>query len=182
VTTGRTFRRGQSPSAAYQATVAWDPATAADQNAVFVCAHGAGGQMNDRSVVAVTSALRRRGIGTLRFFLCAAGIGSARSDAATIACFEASWPASGSAWNLPGCCSEALDGRTRRVDDGGGWNRSDDLLLLAYPSAARSPAKLRVDHLPRIWSVLCVWHARSFCDPALMERTVSGLGANWRVL
>src|SRR5438445_468350 len=44
----------------------WDP-PAAGAGAVFVCAHGAGGHMGDRPILGVTSALRERGIGTVRF-------------------------------------------------------------------------------------------------------------------
>ena len=61
----------------------------------------------------------------------------------------------------------------------------DGLLLLAYPlHPPGQPAKLRVEHLPRIAvPVLCVNGTRDpFCDPPLMDRTLSNLGGNWRML
>ena len=171
-----------------QTSVAWDPATFGDLDVVFVCAHGAGGQMNDRSVVAVASALRQRGIGTVRFNFLYRERGSGRPDPMPrlIACFDA----------VVASVRERLDparlllgGRSMggraasmMVADGAAC---DGLLLLAYPlHPPGQPAKLRVEHLPRIAvPVLCINGTRDpFCDPALMERTVSGLGANWRVL
>jgi predicted alpha/beta-hydrolase family hydrolase len=44
----------------------FDPG-AAKEDPIFVFAHGAGGNMNDRSVVATARALQERGIGTVRF-------------------------------------------------------------------------------------------------------------------
>ena len=171
-----------------QTSVAWDPATSGDLDVVFVCAHGAGGQMNDRSVVAVASALRQRGIGTVRFNFLYRERGSGRPDPMPrlIACFDA----------VVASVRERLDpvrlllgGRSMggraasmMVADGAAC---DGLLLLAYPlHPPGQPAKLRVEHLPRIAvPVLSINGTRDpFCDPALMERTVSGLGANWRVL
>src|SRR3954470_7778029 len=42
-------------------------AGASDRKIVFVCAHGAGGNMMDRGMLATANALRARGIGVLRF-------------------------------------------------------------------------------------------------------------------
>jgi len=169
-------------------TVAWDPAAGGDRNVVFVCAHGAGGQMNDRSVVAVAGALRGRGIGTVRFNFLYRERGSGRPDPMPrlIECFEAV-VASVRERVRPAtllCGGRSMGGRaaSMMVADGAAC---DGLLLLAYPlHPPGQPAKLRVEHLPRIAvPVLCINGTRDpFCDPALMEGTVSGLGANWRML
>lgn len=52
---------GDTTSAVYE------PALGGADAAVFVCAHGAGGSMADRSVVATANAMRARGIGVVRF-------------------------------------------------------------------------------------------------------------------
>jgi predicted alpha/beta-hydrolase family hydrolase len=60
----------------------------------------------------------------------------------------------------------------------------DGLLLLAYPlHPPGQPQKLRVAHLPAIHvPVLCINGTRDpFCEPQLMEKTLEGLGANWRM-
>ncbi|MGH7649480.1 MAG: alpha/beta family hydrolase, partial [Gemmatimonadaceae bacterium] len=45
----------------------YEPALGGADAAVVVCAHGAGGSMADRSVVATANALRARGSGVVRF-------------------------------------------------------------------------------------------------------------------
>ena len=58
------------------------------------------------------------------------------------------------------------------------------LLLLAYPlHPPGQHAKLRTAHLPAIHTpVLCINGTRDpFCDRPLMEQTLAGLGANWRM-
>src|SRR3954470_2544449 len=52
---------GESTSAAF------DAADDGGHDIVFVCAHGAGGNMNDRAVVQTANALRKRGVGVVRF-------------------------------------------------------------------------------------------------------------------
>ncbi len=49
------------------ATAVFEPATALDQQAVFVCAHGAGGHMSDRGMLATSAELRSLGISVIRF-------------------------------------------------------------------------------------------------------------------
>jgi len=171
-----------------QVTAAWDPPTGDDAGVVFVCAHGAGGQMNDRAILAVTRALRDRGIGTVRFNFLYRERQSSRPDAMPklLECWEAV-VASVRARLKPKTL--VLGGRSM-----GGRAASmlvadravcDRLLLLAYPlHPPGQPAKRRVEHLPRITvPVLCVNGTRDpFCDPALMKKTLAGLGSNWRML
>ena len=171
-----------------QTSVAWDSATPGEGGVVFVCAHGAGGQMNDRSVVAAARALGRHGISTVRFNFLYRERGSGRPDPMPrlIECFDA---VVASVRARIDCARLLVGGRSMggraasmMVADG---TACDGLLLLAYPlHPPGQPAKLRVEHLPRIAvPVLCINGTRDpFCDPALMERTLSGLGRNWRML
>ncbi len=62
---------GEETSAVYES-----PTDGAGEGMVFVCAHGAGGNMNDRGLLNTANALRARGIGVVR-----KEIGSPRPDA-----------------------------------------------------------------------------------------------------
>jgi predicted alpha/beta-hydrolase family hydrolase len=185
-----------------QTTVAWDEASqpppgeaeppagreaAPSGDVVFVCAHGAGGRMNDRSVLGVTGALRERGIATVRFNFLYRERGSGRPD---------SMPRLLECWDAVAVSvrerlqprvlllgGRSMGGRAASmfVADGA---PADGLLLLAYPlHPPGQPDKLRVEHLPRIGvPVLCINGTRDpFCDRPLMERTLDGLGPNWRM-
>src|SRR5688500_5032117 len=50
-----------------QTTGIIEPPTAADTGAAFVCAHGAGGNMDDRGMLALANELRSRGVTVVRF-------------------------------------------------------------------------------------------------------------------
>lgn len=171
-----------------QATVAWDPPTGDDRQVTFVCAHGAGGQMNDRSILAVTRSLRDRGVGTVRFNFLYRERGSGRPDPMpkVIACYDAV-VASVRRELAPRALlfgGRSMGGRAASMLAAGG-GACDGLLLLAYPlHPPGHPEKLRVEHLPRINApVLCVNGTRDpFCDPALMTQTLADLGPRWRML
>jgi predicted alpha/beta-hydrolase family hydrolase len=168
-------------------TVAWDPPAGGDAGVVFVCAHGAGGQINDRSILAVTRALRERGIGTVRFNFLYRERGSGRPDPMPklLECW-ASVVARVRTELKPAVLllgGRSMGGRAASmlVADGAAC---DGLLLLAYPlHPPGQPGKLRVEHLPRIQvPVLCINGTRDpFCDPSLMTRTLHGLGPNWQM-
>jgi uncharacterized protein len=168
--------------------VQWDPPVEAPLRAVFVCAHGAGGHMNDRSMVAVTTALRGRGIGTVRFNFEYRERGSARPDP---------MPRLLDRWRevvrrvreelrpevlvLGG---RSMGGRAASMLVAEG-EACDGLLLLAYPlHPPGQTGKMRVEHLPRIRvPVLCINGTRDpFCERPLMELTLATLGDNWRML
>ncbi|HEV8660696.1 MAG TPA: alpha/beta family hydrolase, partial [Thermoanaerobaculia bacterium] len=51
---------GEATSAVFEPAVG-------DQSVVFVCAHGAGGNMSDRGMLRTTEALRSVGLGVVRF-------------------------------------------------------------------------------------------------------------------
>jgi predicted alpha/beta-hydrolase family hydrolase len=168
-------------------TVAWDPPAGGDAGVGFVCAHGAGGQINDRSILAVTRALRERGIGTVRFNFLYRERGSGRPDPMPklLECW-ASVVARVRTELKPAVLllgGRSMGGRAASmlVADGAAC---DGLLLLAYPlHPPGQPGKLRVEHLPRIQvPVLCINGTRDpFCDPSLMTRTLHGLGPNWQM-
>ena len=169
-------------------TAAWDPPAGDDAGVVYICAHGAGGQMNDRAILAVTRALRDRGIGTVRFNFLYRERRSSRPDPMPklLECWAAV-VASVRARLTPRTLvlgGRSMGGRAASmlVAETGAC---DGLLLLAYPlHPPGQPAKLRVEHLPRITvPVLCVNGTRDpFCDPSLMKKTLAGLGPNWRML
>jgi predicted alpha/beta-hydrolase family hydrolase len=170
-----------------ETSVAWDPPAEGDPRAVFVCAHGAGGNMQDGAVRAVADVLRARGIGVVRFNFFYTARGSGRPDPMP---------------RLLDCWTAVLDSVRARLAPAtlviggrsmGGRAASmlaaegaaiDGLLLLAYPlHPPGHPEKIRSAHLPAIAApVLCINGTRDpFCDPPLMSQTLTGLGPNWQM-
>jgi hypothetical protein len=170
-----------------QTTVAWDPPVTGAARHVFVCAHGAGGQMNDRSMLAVRDALTAEGLGVVRFNFLYRAKGSARPDPMPrlLACWSAvvdhvRRELSPEVLILGG---RSMGGRAASmfVADGA---RCDGLLLLAYPlHPPGATDKLRAEHLSAIGvPVLCFNGTRdAFCERPLMEDVVAKLGSNWRM-
>lgn len=166
-------------------TVAWDPAAERPGRRVFVCAHGAGGHMADRSVLALSAALRPRGLDVVRFNFLYREAGSGRPDPMP---------------RLLSCLGAVLDrvraelqpetliiggrsmgGRAASVLAADGYD-CDGLLLLAYPlHPPGQPEKLRTSHLPAIrMPVLCFSGTRdTFCQRDLMEATLGKVGPRW---
>jgi hypothetical protein len=143
--------------------------------------------MGDRSILAVTEALRQHGLGTVRFNFLYRARGLARPDPMPrlLACFEAVVDQVRSDLDpvrliLGG---RSMGGRAASVLVSEGTS-CQGLLLLAYPlhPPGRSD-KLRASHLAAIHSpVLCINGTRdAFCDRSLMEQVLGGLGANWRM-
>lgn len=155
------------------------------QHAVFVCAHGAGGNMRDRGMERVANTLRGAGMSVVRFNFLYREKKSGRPDA------------------MPALqeCTKAVVERTRRelhphavIIGGrsmGGRAASmlaaeafpcDGLLLLAYPlHPAGQPEKLRDGHLPSIRvPVLCFSGTRDpMCRPDLMNAALRSVTAPW---
>jgi predicted alpha/beta-hydrolase family hydrolase len=165
----------------------WDPPESGPGNLVFVCGHGAGGHMNDRALVAATAALRRRGIGTVRFNFLYRARGSARPDPMPrlLECFEAviAHVRADLDPDVLILGGRSMGGRAASVlvSQGG---TCQGLLLLAYPlHPPGQPQKLRDAHLSSIEvPVLCFNGTRDpFCDPTLMNDVVSRLGSGWRM-
>lgn len=165
----------------------WEPATGGSTGTTFVCAHGAGGNMADRSIMAVTAALRDRGIDTVRFNFLYTERKQKRPDPMPrlLQCLRAvvdtiRADVSPAKLILGG---RSMGGRafSMSVADGAAC---DGLLLLAYPlHPPGQPEKLRIDHLPSInVPVLCINGTKDpFCTPDLMDQTLATLGTNWRM-
>lgn len=159
---------------------------ASSTGVVFVCAHGAGGHMGDASVVAITGALRARGIDTVRFNFLYRELKQRRPDAMPrlLACYQAVLErvrASSPKVLIIG--GRSMGGRVASMLAADEVS-TDGVLLLAYPlHPPGRPGQLRTDHLQRITApVLCMNGTRDlFCTPALMERTLASLGPNWRM-
>jgi len=165
----------------------WDPPPGPHAQAVFVCAHGAGGSMRDRSILGLSAALRGRRIGVIRFNFIYRARGSGRPDpmprlvaclAAVVAAVRADLAP---ARLLVG--GRSMGGRAASVAVSEGMT-CDGLLLLAYPlHPPGQPEKLRAAHLPAVKTpVLCINGTRdAFCERPLMDRTLATLGPNWRM-
>ncbi|HSU14148.1 alpha/beta family hydrolase [Longimicrobium sp.] len=164
----------------------FDAADSADgRNAVFVCAHGAGGNRDDRGMVAMCAALRSRGMGTVRFNFLYREKGSGRPDpmprlmetvAAVVARVRDELRPE---VLLTG--GRSMGGRAASMLAADGF-ASDGLLLMAYPlHPAGQPEKLRDAHLPSITiPVLCFNGTRDdLCRRDLMERALQTVKTDW---
>jgi predicted alpha/beta-hydrolase family hydrolase len=167
-------------SAAYE-----DPMTPAGRRAVFVCAHGAGGNMMDRGMLATANALRAQGIGVLRFNFPYKERKSGRPDPMprlkeTIAAVVDRARAE-LAPDLLVIGGRSMGGRAASMLAAEGF-AADGLLLLAYPlHPAGKPEQLRDAHLPAIsMPVLCVNGTRdALCTKSIMDDVLTRVGANW---
>jgi predicted alpha/beta-hydrolase family hydrolase len=164
-----------------------DRATTANASAVFVCAHGAGGNMTDRGMLQTAEVLRARGMDVVRFNFLYKEKRSGRPD-----------PMPRLQECVAAVVSRTLEElRPRRLIIGGrsmggraasmlaaGGFRCDGLLLLAYPlHPAGKPDRLRDAHLPSIEQpVLCINGTRdALCTRELMERVLRGVGTSWQM-
>lgn len=168
-------------------TAAWEPASGKPTGAVAVCAHGAGGHMGDGSVLAITAALRERGIGTVRFNFLYRERKQGRPDPMPrlLRCLEAVINRVRAELHADVLIlgGRSMGGRAASVLVAAGA-ACEGLLLLAYPlHPPGQPAKLRIDHLPAIRvPVLCLSGTRDpFCTPDLMRQTVATMGPRWRL-
>jgi predicted alpha/beta-hydrolase family hydrolase len=169
-----------------ETSAVYEPAASGQNDAVFVCAHGAGGSMSDRSTVAAANALRANGVGVVRFNFLYKEKGSGRPDAmpklmaTTSAVVDRVRAELGSPRPLI-IGGRSMGGRAASMLAAEGYD-ADGLLLLAYPlHPPGQPEKLRDAHLPRIaMPVLCINGTRDpFCTPALMERVLTTVTAPW---
>lgn len=170
-----------------ETTAVWDPPSGPPTGATFVCAHGAGGHMADRSVIALSEALRKDGLGVVRFNFLYRARGSARPDPMPrlLACLDAvvSQVRADLRPDVLVLGGRSMGGRAASVYVSEGA-ACDGLLLLAYPlHPPGQPDRLRTAHLPAIGTpVLCMNGTRDpFCDRTLMEQTLAGIGRNWRM-
>jgi predicted alpha/beta-hydrolase family hydrolase len=167
-----------------QTSVEYD-APADDSGPLFICGHGAGGNMSDRSVMAVTRELVRRGLGVVRFNFLYKENRSGRPDPMPL---------------LKTCYAAVIDHVRRELNPQrlviggrsmGGRVASmlcadgivcDGLLLLAYPlHPDGKPEQLRDAHLPAIKvPVLCFNGTRdTMCTVELMDRALTRVTTSW---
>ena len=166
----------------------YDPAPNGDTSTVFVCAHGAGGNMADKSMVTVTRALGARGLSTVRFNFLYKERRSSRPDpmptlkATTTAVVARARAELNPTTLIIG--GRSMGGRAASMLAADGVDCSG-LLLLAYPlHPPGKPDQLRDAHLPSIRvPVLCVNGTRDpFCTPGLMKRVLARVTAPWEMV
>jgi predicted alpha/beta-hydrolase family hydrolase len=152
---------------------------------LFICAHGAGGHMSERGLLAATERLRARGLDIVRFNFLYREQGSRRPDpmprlAQCIAAVALHARREVRAQRLL-LGGRSLGGRAASMLVADGF-ACDGLLLLAYPlHPAGQPEKLRTAHLERIRvPVLCVNGTRdALCRRDLLEQAIRSLGGRW---
>ena len=152
---------------------------------VFICAHGAGGNLADRGVVKTAEVMRSIGMHTVRFNFAYREKKISRPDpmpqltACVTAVAEQARALLRPRLLIIG--GRSMGGRAASVLASQGF-RCDGLLLLAYPlHPPGRPQQLRSAHLPYIEvPVLCINGTRDdFCTPSLMADVLKTVGANW---
>lgn len=165
----------------------FEPASTSKGEALFVCAHGAGGHMADRGIAALSQVLRAKGFDLVRFNFLYRDKASRRPDPMPRlkACFQAVL-AHARAELKP--AKLVVGGRSMggRVASLLAAERMecDGLLLLAYPlHRAGNAHELRDAHLPRIRApVLCINGTRDvLCKREVMESVMRTLPASWEM-
>jgi uncharacterized protein len=167
--------------------VVYEPATLPSENAVFVCAHGAGGNMSDRAMLAAANTLRGRGFGVVRFNFLYKERGSGRPDAVpklmdTVATVVDHVRTELAPKTLI-IGGRSMGGRAASMLAADGFD-ANGLFLLAYPLHPEGqPEKLRDAHLPRItMPVLCINGTRDgLCTPEIMMRVLTTVTAPWEM-
>jgi predicted alpha/beta-hydrolase family hydrolase len=152
---------------------------------VFICGHGAGGNLADRGVVTAAQAMRSIGMHTVRFNFAYREKKISRPDpmpqltACVAAVAERAREELRPRLLIIG--GRSMGGRAASVLASQGFD-CDGLLLLAYPlHPPGRPQQLRSAHLPDIKvPVLCINGTRDdFCTPALMADVLKTVGYNW---
>ena len=176
------------PVGGEETSAVFDPATAdAEHGLVFVCAHGAGGSMNDRGVVQTANALCARGFGVVRFNFLYKEKKSRRPDPMPRLkeCFSAVVARAREELSPKMLIigGRSMGGRAASMLASEGFE-CDGLFLLAYPlHAPGKPEQLRDAHLPAIRvPVICFNGTRDpFCTPALMEQVLKKVTTDWEM-
>ena len=168
-----------------QTSAVFESPAAGEDSAVFVCAHGAGGNMDDRGMLATANAFRRHGVGVVRFNFLYKEKKSGRPDPmpklidTTLAVVDRVRAELAPKTLVIG--GRSMGGRAASMAAADGFS-ADGLLLLAYPlHPAGQPEKLRDAHLPRIrMPVLAFSGTRDpLCTRSLMERALTTVTAPW---
>jgi predicted alpha/beta-hydrolase family hydrolase len=184
----RTGGEWRVPVGGEETSAVFEPATGgAEEGVIFVCAHGAGGNMNDRGLVQTANALRERGFGVVRFNFLYKEKKSGRPDpmprlkecyAAVVA--HARQELNPRTLIIGG---RSMGGRAASMLAADGFD-CNGLLLLAYPlHPPGQPDKLRDAHLPAIKvPVICFNGTRDpFCTPSLMEEVLKRVTTKWEM-
>lgn len=154
---------------------------------VFVAAHGAGGRMNDRSMIGLANALGERGISMVRFNFLYREKGSSRPDQMPRLekCFEAVIDKTRKELKpkrlLIG--GRSMGGRAASMMAARDFDCSG-LLLFAYPLHPPGQLdKLRDQHLPSIKvPVLCFNGTRdAFMTRELMDKVLKSMKTRWEM-
>jgi uncharacterized protein len=165
----------------------FEPAEPADEGVVFVCAHGAGGNMDDRGMLSTAKALRSRGIGVVRFNFLYKEKGSGRPDpmprlkecvAAVVA--RTRDELHPKTLIIGG---RSMGGRAASMLAADGFE-CDGLMLLAYPlHPAGLPDKLRDAHLPSIRVPVIAFSGTrdALCRRDLMEAALKTVTTDWEM-
>lgn len=172
---------------AEETAAVFEPAFLPSNGALFVCAHGAGGHMDDRGLLAVSGQLRRHGFDVVRFNFLYREKRSGRPDpmprlkecVAAVAAHARREKAP----RLLLLGGRSMGGRAASMLAADGYS-CDGLLLLAYPlHPAGKPGELRDAHLAKIRApVLCLNGTRdALCRRDLMEGVVGRLGDLWKM-
>jgi uncharacterized protein len=176
------------PVGGEETSAVFEPATGgAEDGVVFVCAHGAGGNMNDRGLVQTANALRERGFGVVRFNFLYKEKKSGRPDPMPRLkeCYLAVVARARQELNPTTLIigGRSMGGRAASMLVADGFE-CDGLLLLAYPlHPPGQPEKLRDAHLPAIKvPVICFNGTRDpFCTPSLMEEVLKRVTTRWEM-
>ena len=169
-----------------ETSVALD-ATGGDGRVVFVCGHGAGGNMQDRAMVAATEEFVRRGLDVVRFNFLYKENQSGRPDPMPVlkACYSAvvadvRQRLEPEVLIIGG---RSMGGRVASMLTADGFECAG-LLLLAYPlHPPKRLDQLRDAHLPAIRvPVLCFNGTRDeMCTAELMERALERVQTRWQM-
>jgi len=165
----------------------YDPALGGADAALFVCAHGAGGSMADRSVAATAKALTARGIGVVRFNFLYREKKRGRPDQMpvlqdTLAAVVEHTRAELRPKRIV-IGGRSMGGRAASMLAAEGYS-ADGLLLLAYPlHPPGKPNQLRDAHLPKITMPVCCFCGTRdpFVTRDLMERVLETVPAPWEM-
>jgi predicted alpha/beta-hydrolase family hydrolase len=154
---------------------------------VFVCAHGAGGNLADKGVVRTTQVLRERAIHAVRFNFVYREKKSSRPDQMPklTACITAVVDRVRAELNPQRIIigGRSMGGRAASMLAAEGF-ACDGLLLLAYPlHPPGRPQQLRSAHLPNIRvPTLCINGTRDdFCTPSIMQETLTTVQPTFRM-
>ena len=183
-----TKREWRIPVGAEETSAVYEPATDGEDIALFICAHGAGGNIADRSTLASANALREQGFGVVRFNFLYKEKGSGRPDAMPklTTTFRAVVAQARAELGNPRPLiigGRSMGGRAASVLASEGFD-ADGLLLLAYPlHPPGAPEKLRDAHLPSItMPVLAFSGTRDpFVTPEIMTRVLMTVKAPWEM-